>query len=59
MAVRTLRERAALEAFDGRSLAVGLSGYLFFGSAVLLTERVRGRAPGPRERSPGKPQGSC
>jgi hypothetical protein len=39
--VRTLKERRALEAFQGRSLAVGLSGYLFFGSSVLLTERVR------------------
>ncbi|KAI8470530.1 MAG: hypothetical protein J3K34DRAFT_255209 [Monoraphidium minutum] len=39
-AVRTLKERTALGAFQGRSVAVGLGGYLFFGSSVLLGERV-------------------
>lgn len=38
--VRTFSERAILEAFSGNAIAVALSGYLFFGSAINVSQKV-------------------
>jgi hypothetical protein len=39
-AVRTYRERHVLAEFADRMVAVGLSGYIFFGSSVLISAKV-------------------
>ena len=38
--VRTYSQRASLEVFSGRAIAVALSGYLFFGSAINVCQKV-------------------
>lgn len=39
-AVRTFEQRAVLEQFNPRCVAVSLSGYIFFGSSVSISEKV-------------------
>lgn len=39
-AVRSYQERQLLDALGARLAAVGLSGYMFFGSGVLLSDKV-------------------
>jgi hypothetical protein len=41
-AVRTFKERQLLELLSNRLVAVNLSGYMFFGSSVLMSDKVRG-----------------
>ena len=38
--VRSLSERAVLEVFMSRMAAVSLSGFIFFGSSVSISEQV-------------------
>lgn len=38
--IRTVKERAVLEAFHDHMMFVSLSGYLFFGSAQLISDKV-------------------
>lgn len=39
-AVRTFEQRAVLEQFNARCVAVSLSGYIFFGSSVSISDKV-------------------
>ena len=39
--IRSHAERAVLELFNTRMAAVSLSGYIFFGSSVSISDRVR------------------
>lgn len=39
-AVRTFEQRAVLEQFNPRCVAVSLSGYIFFGSSVAISDKV-------------------
>lgn len=39
-AVRTFEQRAVLEQFNPRCVAVSLSGYIFFGSSVSISDKV-------------------
>ena len=39
-AVRTFEQRTVLEQFNPRCVAVSLSGYIFFGSSVKISDKV-------------------
>ena len=39
-AVRTFEQRSVLEQFNSRCVAVSLSGYIFFGSSVKISDKV-------------------
>ena len=48
--LRDLREREILDLLSARLAAVSLSGYIFFGSSVSISDQVGGRM----QHSPGK-----
>ena len=49
-ALRTFRQRAVLDVFSSRMLAISLEGYIFFGSALQIGERCLAAAETLRAR---------
>ncbi|GAB4822722.1 hypothetical protein N2152v2_009768 [Parachlorella kessleri] len=58
-AVRTFEQRTTLELFSARVLAVSLSGYLFFGSSVKVSEQVMKVATATLDSLPHKAAGAA
>ena len=48
--LRTFSQRATLDLFSGRAIAVALSGYMFFGSAINVSQSAGGRLVGRTAR---------